>query len=534
MKNIILTGFMGTGKTAIGRIVAQQTGATFIDMDAEIESRAGKSIPQIFSEDGEETFRHMERSLCEELSARDALIVATGGGALVDPVNRSLMLKSGIVFCLNCNVDEILRRVSAENAPERPLLHTADPRAEIGRLLADRNDAYKAIPWQIDTSSIPIVKVADQIVALASATTRSVHHPAGSYQIQIGAGLLSQTGLLLQNARQPSSRRIAVVSNTTVAPLYAARILESLNSTGYSAFLCTIPDGEQFKTLNTMNSLYDQFLSQQLDRSGIVLALGGGVTGDIAGFAAATFMRGVRFVQAPTTLLAMVDSSVGGKTGVDLPQGKNLVGAFKQPVLVVIDPDILQTLDPAEIRSGLAETIKHGVIGDADFFRSLEDSTEDMHIWWNEAAGERIARAVEVKIAIVQEDPFEGGQRAVLNLGHTTAHALEKLSNFTLRHGEAVSIGLCAAARIGVELGITSKILLERIESTLTKWSLPTRCPAFEAAAIWDAMAHDKKRRGRTLRWILIHDIGDVHIHEDVPTDLVQHILVEMGAKPAI
>ena len=533
MRNIVLTGFMGTGKTVLGRAVAQRIDAIFIDMDAEIEARAGKSIPCIFSEDGEAAFRHMERSFCKELSGREELVVATGGGALVDPISRSMMLDTGAVFCLTCSPDEILRRVSAENAPQRPLLHTPDPRVEISRLLADRSEAYAAIPWQIDTSSTSVEKAVDQIVALASATTRVVHHPGGSYHIHIGAGLLAQAGFLLQAAGQSSSGSIAVVSNTTVAPLYAARLLESLSTAGYSAFLCTIPDGEQFKTLSTINALYDQFLSRQLDRSSTVLALGGGVTGDIAGFAAATFMRGVRFVQVPTTLLSMVDSSVGGKTGVDLPQGKNLVGAFKQPSLVVIDPDVLATLDPAEIRSGLAETVKHSVISDADFFRVLEDSGGEVQVWWDKCAGERIARAVDVKIAVVQEDPFEHGRRAVLNLGHTTAHALEKLSNFTLRHGEAVSIGLCAATRIGVAMGLTPKNLVERIESILTKWGLPTRCPTFETSAIWDAMAHDKKRRGRTLRWILVHDIGDVRIHEDVPADLVQHILIEMGGKPA-
>jgi len=532
MKNIVLTGFMGTGKTAVGQEVARRVKATFVDMDAEIEARAGKSISRIFSEDGEPTFRQMERVLCKELSTKNGLVIATGGGALVDPVNRALMLNTGTVFCLTCDPDELLRRVSTEDTPERPLLQTPDPQDEIKRLLAARSEAYAAIPWQIDTTTASIEAVADRIVALAGALIRPVLHPGGSYNIYIGTGLLGQVGTILRTLELPFTSQIAVVSNTTVGPLYANQVMDALRSAGFLPFLCTIPDGEQYKTLETVSTLYNQFLEAGLDRSGTVLALGGGVIGDMAGFVAATFMRGVRSVQVPTTLLSMVDASVGGKTGVDLAQGKNLVGTFKQPTLVAIDPSTLATLPLEEIRSGLAEIVKHGVIGDADFFRGLEDSHGNLSAWWSANAVGWIARAVDVKISVVQEDPLEHGRRAVLNLGHTTGHALEKLSGFTLRHGEAVSIGLCAATRIAVEMGLAKRELTERIESTLSKWGLPTRCPSLDADDIWDAMAHDKKRRGHILRWVLPHDIGDVRIHEDIPAEVVKHTLVEMGARP--
>jgi 3-dehydroquinate synthetase len=238
--------------------------------------------------------------------------------------------------------------------------------------------------------------------------------------------------------------------------------------------------------------------------------LGGGVTGDVAGFAAATFMRGVRFAQVPTTLLAMADASVGGKTGVDLPQGKNLVGAFKQPVLVVIDPAVLATLGPVEVRCGMAELIKNSVIGAPDLFAELEANPQPP------VSSSSLARALRVKIAVVEEDPFERGRRAVLNLGHTVAHGLEKLSGFSLHHGEAVGIGMVAAARIAAKLGYAAPSLADHIEAALAAWGLPVRCPPFDAGAIWEAMAHDKKRQGRSLRWVLPRAIGDVFVTDQV------------------
>jgi 3-dehydroquinate synthase len=256
-----------------------------------------------------------------------------------------------------------------------------------------------------------------------------------------------------------------------------------------------------------------------------VLALGGGVTGDIAGFAAASFMRGVRFVQVPTTLLSMVDSSVGGKTGVDLPQGKNLVGAFKQPAVVMIDPAVLATLPKEEFRSGLVETLKHGVINDPDLFAELAQSPE------SQITNRQIAQALRVKIQIVEQDPYEGGRRAVLNLGHTVGHALEKLSDYALRHGEAVGIGMVAAARIAAELGQADPALADEIEGVLAGWGSPTRPPPHDVDAIWEAMTHDKKRRGRKLRWVLPHAIGEVGIGEDVPRNVVTSVLCAMGAR---
>jgi shikimate kinase/3-dehydroquinate synthase len=539
--DLILTGFMGSGKSRVGREVARRLGRPFLDMDAEIEARAGKSIPRIFAEDGEDAFRRLEASLCEELSREGgpgaearARVIATGGGTLVDPGNRSAMARRGTLVCLRCDADEVLRRIGGAEDSERPLLAVADPRAEVERLLAARQQAYTAIPWQVDTTRLSIEETAEQVMAFASVVSLPVHHPSGSldapgggaYPIHIGTGLLDHVGDALRATGLSRGTRVAVVSNPVVAPLYGAQVEASLSSAGFQPIVCAIPDGEQHKTLATVAALYDQFLAAGLDRSSAVLSLGGGVTGDVAGFAAASFMRGVRFVQVPTTILAMADASVGGKTGVDLPQGKNLVGAFKQPILVLMDPAVLVTLPQDEIRSGMAEVIKHGILGDPDLFLQLESGPAPSQRLALSAA--QLAHTIQVKIDIVEEDPFEQGRRAILNLGHTVGHGLERLSGFSLRHGEAISIGTVAAARIAAELGRAAPSLPGRIASALAAWGLPVRCPPFETDAIWAAMAHDKKRKGRALRWVLPHDIGQVEIADDVAPEVVKRVLGDL------
>jgi len=537
MSNIVLTGFMGTGKSVIGREVARRLDCKFVDMDEEIEARAGKSIPAIFTQDGEAVFREMESALCLELSGEghpepvEGVVIATGGGALVTPANRALMMQSGTVICLSCSTDEILQRLEVTANSDRPLLDVANPRAEVERLLEIRRRAYETIPWQIDTTGLSVEEVAAQVERIAAVVTLPVHLPGGQYDIHLGSGLLSHVGGAMRAAGIPRDTRVALVSNPYVAPLFGAEVEGSLREAGFEPFRCSVSDGEEYKTLNTASELYSQFLDGKLDRSGSVLALGGGVTGDVAGFAAATFMRGVRFVQVPTTLLAMVDASVGGKTGVDLPQGKNLVGAFKQPTLVLIDPSVLATLPEAEIRCGLAEIIKHGIIGDPGLFAELEDNAGAFSSWQGQEAVTRIARALRVKIQIVESDPYESGRRAVLNLGHTVGHALEKLGGYSLSHGQAISIGMVSVVRIAVELGMAKPALARRIESVLSAWGLPVECLPFEAEAIYAAMAHDKKTRGRQLRWILPTTIGEVEIVSDVPADLVKSVLKSLGAR---
>jgi len=532
LPNLVITGFMGAGKTAVAMEVARRLERRFVDMDAEIELRAGKPIARIFTEDGEAAFRQIEADLCRELRARQGLVIATGGGTLTNADNRAAMTRTGTVICLRCDLDGIMQRLGTGAGVKRPLLAGPHPRAEVRRLMAERRSAYAAIPWQVDTTELSIPEVADRVIKLSGAVSLTVRHPQGEYPIHIGAGLLSYVGGALSAAGADERTRVVIVSNATVKRRHSGPVLQSLQSAGFRVSTCNIPDGEQNKTLDTVSTLYNRLLATGLDRGGTVLALGGGVTGDIAGFSAATFLRGVRFVQVPTTLLAMADASVGGKTGVDLPQGKNLVGAFKQPALVIVDPSVLASLPDAEVNSGMAEVLKHAVIGAPALFEELEPTPRSPG---RPLSTSQLARAIRVKIDVVEKDPFDQGRRAVLNLGHTIGHALETLSGFWLRHGEAVGIGMLAAARIAVRLDLADQSVADRIEWTLLAWGLPVLCPSgrFGPDDIYQALAYDKKRQGRTLRWVLPHAIGDVRVVDHVPPDAVLAVLKEMGAASA-
>ena len=339
--------------------------------------------------------------------------------------------------------------------------------------------------------------------------TLNVPMPGSEYQVYVGTGLLAQMSDLL--AQHKLTAQAAVVTNETLAPLFGRKLTESLG-----ARLIVVPDGEIHKTLDTVRTLYDAFATAGLDRRSAVIALGGGVIGDIAGFAAATYLRGVPFVQAPTSLLAMVDASVGGKTGVNLPYGKNLVGAFKQPEFVVTDVDLLRTLPDAERRSGLAEIIKHGFIGDP----SLLDPAQ-----FDAITPEYVARAIRVKIDIVVRDPFEQRERAFLNLGHTFAHAIEAVSNYTWRHGEAVAVGLIGAARLSYFHELCGPELPAQVEATVRAAKLPTGYKGYSSTALRGAMDTDKKRKTVHVRFVLMRGIDDLVLDDTVPDHLVLRAL---------
>lgn len=346
----------------------------------------------------------------------------------------------------------------------------------------------------------------------------SVQTPGNSYDILLGEGLLDELG---QHMRQRGlSGRAAIISDETVAGLYAEQATRSLRDAGFTPTVVAFPAGEEHKNLDTVRDLYDALINAGLERGNPVVALGGGVVGDTAGFVAATFLRGVPLAQVPTTLLAMVDASVGGKVGVDRPQGKNLVGAFKQPALIVADTTTLETLPEQEFRVGLAEVIKAGIIGDPTLFEHLEHHGREPLPWI-------IRRAIEVKRDVVQEDPFEGGRRAVLNLGHTFGHAIEALNEYRMPHGFAVSMGMVIAARVAVALGLAGPDLEVRIAGALTRHGLPVRHGEASPARIWHAMGTDKKRQAGTRRYVLPRAIGDVIVTADVPRERIVTALRE-------
>ncbi len=336
-----------------------------------------------------------------------------------------------------------------------------------------------------------------------------------SYDIFIGQGLLGSLGDRIKSTGLHG--RAGILTNDTVGPIYGKRAAESIRGAGYEVSTLSLPDGEKFKTIESMARIYDWLLKEGFDRKSFVVALGGGVIGDMAGFAAATFMRGIDFVQVPTTLLAQVDSSVGGKTGVNRPLGKNMVGAFHQPRLVLADVDTLNTLPKEEFVSGLAEVVKYGVIRDAEFFSWLEDNAEAVLEMKPKALAHLIKTSCEIKAEVVGADEREGGLRAILNFGHTVGHAVESLTDYTgYRHGDAVAIGMAAAARLAHAQGLCGPEVPERLMALLSRFGLPTEFPKnLDPDSVLKSIGHDKKAENGRVKFVLPERIGKVVITKE-------------------
>jgi 3-dehydroquinate synthase len=349
-----------------------------------------------------------------------------------------------------------------------------------------------------------------------------------SYDIELGANL-DQAGERLRGLGL--GNKLAIVTNPTVKKLYGNRLADSLTKAGFLVMFIEVPDGEQYKNLDWANSLYTMLLINGFDRKSALLALGGGVIGDLTGFAAATYMRGVPFLQAPTTLLAMVDSSVGGKTGVNHPMGKNMIGAFYQPRKVLMDLDVLKTLPSGELLSGMAEVIKYGVIRDEAFFRYLEENRDRILSLDQGALEHIIRRSCEIKAEVVSQDEREGGLRAILNFGHTVGHALEKAEQYAMRHGYAVAIGMVYAARLASKTGLCDASVPERVEKLITSYGLPADLSALGrrpvVAELLKAMQIDKKAEGGKVKFVLPRRIGEVVVTREWEEKDLQELLAE-------
>jgi 3-dehydroquinate synthase len=351
----------------------------------------------------------------------------------------------------------------------------------------------------------------------------SVKLPSASYDITVRPGLLRDAGAMV--AKITPARKAAIITDSHVGSLHLPALQDSLRLAGFETFVATIPAGEQYKTLATLMPVYDQLLIAKIERGTPILALGGGVVGDMAGFVAATVLRGVPFVQIPTSLLAMVDASVGGKTGVDHTTGKNLIGAFHQPIAVMIDPDVLKTLPPRELRSGLAECIKHDLIRDADAFDKLPAELPAILALDSAALTKLIAHNVAIKARVVEADPFEKGERAHLNFGHTFGHAIESVSNFSYAHGEAIALGMCAAAFTSARLGLIDETSRQRVVAAIAQAGLPTGGLALNIDSVIDTMFFDKKVKAGRIRFVLLEKIGRAIIRDDVPAQIVREAL---------
>ena len=516
---------MGTGKSTVGEKLAGMLGLDFLDTDHEIETKSGRSIADIFENDGEPAFRQMERQLCETLGQRDGVVIATGGGTLVDEANYRTLSKNGDVFLLETAPDVLVARL--ESNVDRPLLGDGNgPLA--GKSLADRiqgllearADAFARVTHRIDTSRRSPDETAALIATQVSLPRETlVVNPVGGgvpqeslptgrfglSRIDIGRGLLGTLGARLRELEL--SHHAFLLMPDGVRKLFLDQIAASLEADGIPYSVIGVTDGDAEKNVAQTQRLLDELIDQGARRDAVVIPVGGGVTGDIGGFAASLFMRGVPLVQIPTTLLAQVDSSIGGKVGVNHALAKNLIGAFYQPHLVVNDPCTLRTLPVEEVANGMAEVVKAALIDSLDFFEFIERETEtNIDVRYNDTGFLEtcVAQAARIKTEIVNEDPYERDRRRLLNLGHTVGHALEASSRYAgLKHGQAVSLGIVIAYQIAADRGAVAPDVPERVTRVLANCLLPTTLDAFDADAVAKSMGIDKKiKRGR-LHYVL-------------------------------
>ncbi len=511
---LYLYGPPGSGKSTIGQVLARDLALEFLDLDSEIEKDAGRAVSDIFAAEGEAGFRRRESATLKKLSGRVSGVIALGGGTLLSDANRKMAEDTGQVVVLDAPLHTLHSRVSA--APgKRPLL-AGELTAKLENLLSARAEHYLSFTHHVNTENMNPAQAAWQ-VQVQTGLFHVTGMPggagtSGSYDVRARPGGLRETGseLLARHFSGP----VVLVTDDIVGPLYAETVLSSLRKSGYAANIIQIPAGEKFKTIETVSRMWDFFLSNQLDRGSTVVALGGGVVSDMAGFAAATYLRGIRWVGLPTTVLSMADASLGGKTGADLPTGKNLIGAFHAPSLVLADPEVLATLPERELRGGFAEIVKHGLISDPVLFDACRGlaglSVEEIR---QKPLTAIIRRAMAVKIRVIEQDPFEKGIRAALNAGHTVGHALELTSNFALSHGEAVSIGLVVETRMAEERALAKTGLAEEVSRVLSGLGLPVDVPAgMDKDSVETALFRDKKRSGSAVKFALAAAIGHAEI----------------------
>ena len=507
MKHIFLYGAPGSGKSTVGRQLAGNLNLPFFDLDREIEKTAGQSIPQIMADQGESAFRDLESAELKKMSFGPASVTALGGGTLLREANRVRAESVGDIVFLDASEPILLGRLKTE-VGRRPLLE-GDMEEELIELLECRKGHYDSFKLRVTNISNSPDKIAWEIQQ--SLGRFHVGGTGEGYDVIVQSEGLDRLGEMM--AERGVIGKLAMVVDSNVFPLYGERVMESLRGAGFTVQPVIIPPGEQYKTLDTISFLWRGFLGVGLDRKSTIVALGGGVTGDLAGFAASAFMRGNPWVGVPTSLLAMVDSSIGGKTGCDLPEGKNLIGAFHSPRLVVSDPNSLCTLPDDELRSGLGEVVKHAIIAEPALFEMCARGYTSVKA----NLAEIVRRAMAVKIKVIESDPFEVGLRAALNLGHTIGHALETVSRYRVRHGEAVAIGMVVEARLAERIGITSPGLSERIGVTLLELGLPVQIPPdLSPDDIIHTVQYDKKMHSGIIHFTLPVNIGEVRVGVEV------------------
>jgi shikimate kinase/3-dehydroquinate synthase len=563
LRSIVLVGMMGSGKSSIGRRLAALLEVPFNDADTAIEQAAGMTVDDIFRVHGEPYFRDGEERVIRRLLHAGSQVLATGGGAILSARTRAEIASGAVSIWLKAPVELLLQRVSRRD--NRPLLKTGDPRAVIERLLAERTPYYSMADLVIESRDAPHEMVVDEILtqlgsylvgergrnpvapviqeggaAMAASTGTGgtfrrldVALGARSYPILIGSGLLKSAPQHLGRALPDA--RFAIVADRTVQR-YADELAETLSREGLLLGpICFVPSGEASKSFSALERVCGALLDLGIERRHAVIALGGGVIGDLAGFAAACVKRGVRLVQVPTSLLAQVDSSVGGKTGINARHGKNLIGAFYQPSLVLGDLGTLETLPPREFRAGYAEIVKHGALGNAAFFAWLEANGARIFAREEDALTYAIETSCRMKAEIVARDETETGHRALLNLGHTFGHAAEAWAGYSgaLLHGEAVALGMVLAAQFSEAQGHCSGDVTVRLIHHLKEFGLATdfkavhaqtgRMPDLESLLAF--MEQDKKVKDGEMTLILLRGLGESFIAPKVPRPAIRAFL---------
>jgi shikimate kinase / 3-dehydroquinate synthase len=536
---LVIIGLPGSGKTAVGKRVAARHAAAFVDLDEEIERAAGARVPELFASEGEAGFRRRERAAIEALGAPDTSrelkrVIAPGGGAIVDPRNRWRLLRGRRTVWLDVRPEVLAQRL--RRSPNvRPLVAARDPMGAIRDLTAARQRFYATatrVPGVAEMSSV--VDAVDAVLnAPAASGTVLLRAETRIGHIVIGDGIVASEvhGAL----RALDARRAILVSEPGAWAAIGERLATDLAAAGWTVEHVLLPRGEAAKRLSVVEEAAGELARLRVERREPIVAVGGGALGDAAGFLAATYLRGIPFIQVPTTLVAQLDSSIGGKTGVDLDAGKNLVGAFHQPSSIVIDISVLATLDIRQRRAALAEAVKMAALGDERLFETLEASgagiaAGDREAVESGALAEVVERPAWAKVEVVLADEREAGGRIALNLGHSLGHAVEAAAGFhDLVHGEAVAYGLRAAARIGVARGVTTAARAERIERLLDALELGVAPLTLDLDEVLDLMAIDKKHARGALRWVLPTAGGNA-IDADVPAELVREVAASVLA----
>jgi len=526
---IVVTGFSGTGKTIVSRLVAAKLGWDAVDTDTLIEHGAGKPVAEIFRDDGEAQFRDLETDALREACSRERVVVSTGGGAVLGEENRRLMADGAFVVCLEARPETIAKRLGegAGSEPVRPLLAGGDALSPIRELKTSRQALYALADWTVHTDELAPEQVASVAVEAYEHLACVVRTAGGSYPVFVEWGALASLGSRLRDAGL--ARQVYVISDEQVWHHLGDEVEAALRAAEIVFDMYVIPPGEASKTLESASAIYDWLVQHRAERGHTIVAAGGGVVTDLAGFVAATFARGLPLVHVPTSLLGMVDAAIGGKTAVNHPKSKNVIGAFYQPRFVLADPAALRTAPPREL-SGWAEAIKHALIANESYLSFFEENAERIMRLERDVTVEAIRRSAAIKATIVSEDERETtGLRAVLNYGHTLAHAIESTTGYSrFRHGEADGIGMMAAAGISVRMGLLEQAVVERQRMVLERFKLPTRAEGLDRERIREAIALDKKVQGKAVRWVLLEGIGRPVVRDDVPPDVVEAALDEV------